>query len=72
AILIIMGAQYILSSLGKKKASKPFIELGTQHNADIDVDWLPKETTTGFGKNSPRRSPRNRRQKRNPGAGEDK
>lgn len=71
AILIIMGAQYIISSLGKKKPTKPFVEMGTQQNSDIDVDWLPKETTTDFGKNSPRRSPRNRRQKRNPGAGED-
>mgnify|MGYP002804303089 FL=1 len=71
AILIIMGAQYILSSLGKKKSAKPYVEMGTQQKSDVDVDWLPKETTTEFGKNSPRRSPRNRRQKRNPGAGED-
>ncbi|XP_028391715.1 translocon-associated protein subunit alpha-like [Dendronephthya gigantea] len=71
AILIIMGAQYILSSLGKKKSAKPYVEMGTQQKSDVDMDWLPKETTTEFGKNSPRRSPRNRRQKRNPGAGED-
>ncbi|CAB3983072.1 translocon-associated subunit alpha isoform X2 [Paramuricea clavata] len=71
AILIIMGAQYILSSIGKKKPGKPYVEMGTQQKSDVDIDWLPKETTTEFGKNSPRRSPRNRRQKRNPGAGED-
>jgi len=23
--------------------------MGTQQNADIDYDWLPKETTTEFG-----------------------
>lgn len=34
---------------GKKPASKPVIEMGTQQNADIDYDWLPKETTTEFG-----------------------
>ncbi|XP_046843328.1 translocon-associated protein subunit alpha-like [Xenia sp. Carnegie-2017] len=71
AILVIMGAQYILSSLGKKKSSKPYVEMGTQHKSDVDIDWLPKETTTEFGKNSPRRSPRNRRQKRSAGAGEE-
>ena len=35
---------------GKKPTSKPVIEMGTQQNADIDYDWLPKETTTEFGK----------------------
>ena len=34
---------------GKKPAAKPVIEMGTQQNADIDYDWLPKETTTEFG-----------------------
>lgn len=27
--------------------------MGTQQNSDIDVDWLPKETTTDFGKFCP-------------------
>ena len=35
---------------GKKSAVKPVIEMGTQQNTDIDYDWLPKETTTEFGK----------------------
>ena len=24
--------------------------MGTQQNTDVDVDWLPKETTTEFSK----------------------
>jgi hypothetical protein len=24
--------------------------MGTQQKSDVDVDWLPKETTTEFGK----------------------
>lgn len=23
--------------------------MGTQHKSDVDIDWLPKETTTEFG-----------------------
>lgn len=72
ALLLVLAGHYALTSVkGKKPASKPVIEMGTQQNADIDYDWLPKETTTEFvGKNSPRRSPRNRRQKRNTGSDE--
>ena len=40
----------LFSSKGKKPAVKPVVEMGTQQNADIDYDWLPKETTTEFGK----------------------
>lgn len=72
ALLLVMAGHYALTSVkGKKPAAKPVIEMGTQQNTDIDYDWLPKETTTEFaGKNSPRRSPRNRRQKRNTGSDE--
>lgn len=71
-LLLVMGGHYALTSVkGKKTATKPVVEMGTQQNTDIDYDWLPKETTTEFaGKNSPRRSPRNRRQKRNTGSDE--
>ncbi|CAH3194442.1 unnamed protein product [Porites evermanni] len=71
-LLLVMGGHYALTSVkGKKPAPKPVVEMGTQQNTDIDYDWLPKETTTEFaGKNSPRRSPRNRRQKRNTGSDE--
>ncbi|XP_031571169.1 translocon-associated protein subunit alpha-like [Actinia tenebrosa] len=68
--LVVMGGYYGLSSIKGKKASKPAVEMGTQQDGDIDYEWLPKETTTEFVKNSPRRSPRNRRQKRNTGSDE--
>ncbi|KAK7505764.1 hypothetical protein BaRGS_00003035, partial [Batillaria attramentaria] len=44
-ILLLVGAQQLVSSLGRKRLSKPrqVVEMGTQ-NADIDYDWLPKET----------------------------
>ncbi|EDO46015.1 predicted protein [Nematostella vectensis] len=67
ALLLVMAAHYGLTSI-KKSSSKAPIEMGTQQDGDIDYEWLPKETTTEFAsKNSPRRSPRNRRQKRNTG-----
>lgn len=74
-LLVVMGGHYFVTSVGVGKklltATKPMIEMGTQQNTDIDYDWLPKETTTEFsGKSSPRRSPRNRRQKRNTGSDE--
>jgi len=74
-LLVVMGGHYAVTSAGVGKKilpiSKPTVEMGTQQNTDIDYDWLPKETTTEFsGKNSPRRSPRNRRQKRNTGSDE--
>lgn len=74
-LLVVMGGHYLVTSAGVGKkllpTNKPTIEMGTQQNADIDYDWLPKETTTEFsGKSSPRRSPRNRRQKRNTGSDE--
>ncbi|XP_032218470.1 translocon-associated protein subunit alpha [Nematostella vectensis] len=70
ALLLVMAAHYGLTSIKafKKSSSKAPIEMGTQQDGDIDYEWLPKETTTEFAsKNSPRRSPRNRRQKRNTG-----
>lgn len=71
ALLLVMAAHYGLTSMKviKKSSSRaPTVEMGTQQDTDIDYEWLPKETTTEFvSKNSPRRSPRNRRQKRNTG-----
>jgi len=69
--LLVMGAYYGLTSIKSVKSTfKPTVERGTVQDEDIDYEWLPKETTTEFVKNSPRRSPRNRRQKRNTGSDE--
>jgi len=71
-VLLVMGAYYSLTSIKSVKSTfkQPTVERGTVQDADIDYEWLPKETTTEFVKNSPRRSPRNRRQKRNTGSDE--
>jgi len=70
--LLVMGAYYSLTSIKSVKSTfkQPTVERGTVQDADIDYEWLPKETTTEFVKSSPRRSPRNRRQKRNTGSDE--
>ena len=44
---LTFGCFYIFQ---KKKSAKPYVEMGTQQKSDVDVDWLPKETTTEFGK----------------------
>ncbi|XP_068701526.1 translocon-associated protein subunit alpha-like [Montipora foliosa] len=70
-LLLAIAGHYMLTSVKGKKSVKPVVEMGTQQKTDIDYDWLPKETTLEFaGKGSPRRSPRNRRQKRNTGSDE--
>lgn len=71
-ILLVMGAYYGLTSIKSVKSTfkQPTVERGTVQDEDIDYEWLPKETTTEFVKHSPRRSPRNRRQKRNTGSDE--
>jgi len=77
AVLLLVGAQQLLTSFGKKRLSKPrqTVELGTQNKGDIDFDWIPKEALEDLNK-SPRRSPkqspgRKRNAKRSSGAAED-
>jgi len=74
-ILLLVGAQQLASSFGRKRLSKPrqVIEMGTQ-NADIDYDWIPKETIKEMNRSprrSPKQSPRQRRSKRSSGSGEE-
>jgi len=72
ALLVIFGLNYAFSTVrGKKPSPKAApVEMGTQQDG-VDYSWLPKETTTGFSKQSPRRSPRQRRGKRNTGSGDE-
>jgi len=68
AVLLLVGAQQLLATLGKKRLSKPKapIEMGTQ-KSDIDYDWIPKEALLSMNKSprrSPKTSPRERRKKR--------
>ncbi|KAK0044457.1 translocon-associated protein subunit alpha [Biomphalaria pfeifferi] len=74
-ILLLVGAQQLVSSFGRKRLSKPRkpVELGTQ-NSDVDYDWLPKETLQGLSKSprrSPKQSPRQRRNLRSTGSKEE-
>jgi len=46
-VLLLVGAQQLLSSFGKKrmsKPSKPAVEMGTQSKGDIDMDWIPQSS----------------------------
>ncbi|OAD56300.1 Translocon-associated protein subunit alpha [Eufriesea mexicana] len=47
-ILILVGGQQLLSSLGRKSRSsntrKTPVEMGTSNPNNVDYDWLPKET----------------------------
>jgi len=73
-LLVIFGCNYALShSKLKKMVPKQAVpEVGTQSNINnVDYDWLPKETTTEFGKGSPHQSPRQRKVKRNAGSAEE-
>lgn len=74
-ILLLVGAQQLVSSLSRKRLSKPrpAVEMGTQ-NADIDYDWIPKETIKEMNRSpgrSPRQSPRQRRSHRSSGSAEE-
>jgi len=74
-VLLLVGAQQIFASFGKKRTSKPRapVEMGTQ-NSDIDYDWIPKETLQNLNKSprrSPKQSPRQRRNLRSSGSKED-
>lgn len=74
-VLMLVGAQQIFASFGKKRMSKPRapVEMGTQ-NSDIDYDWIPKETLQSLNKSprrSPKQSPRQRRNLRSSGSAED-
>ncbi|XP_076449851.1 translocon-associated protein subunit alpha-like [Babylonia areolata] len=75
ALLLLVGAQQLVSSMGRKRMSKPrpAVEMGTQ-NADIDYDWIPKETIKEMNRSpgrSPKQSPRQRRSKRSSGSAEE-
>ncbi|KAK7113948.1 translocon-associated protein subunit alpha-like [Littorina saxatilis] len=74
-ILLLVGAQQLASSFGRKRLSRPrqVVEMGTQ-NADIDYDWIPKETLKEMNRSprrTPKQSPRQRRSKRSSGSGEE-
>ena len=49
-VLLLVGAQQLLASFGKKRLSKPkqLIEMGTQNKGDVDFDWIPKDTLTAM------------------------
>ncbi|KAL8574611.1 hypothetical protein ACOMHN_061611 [Nucella lapillus] len=75
AMLLLVGAQQLVSSLGRKRLYKPrpAVEMGTQ-NADIDYDWIPKETIKEMNRSpgrSPKQSPRQRRNLRSSGSAEE-
>jgi len=60
-VLLIVGAQQLFSTFGKKRSSKPkqYVEMGTQNKSDVDYDWIPKESLEI--KKSPKTSPRQRK-----------
>jgi len=71
-VLLAVGAQQLVASLGKKrKAPKPVVETGTQNNSNIDYDWIPKENIAARKSPSPRKSPRRRNAKRATGSGDE-
>ncbi|XP_064610530.1 translocon-associated protein subunit alpha-like [Liolophura sinensis] len=74
-VLLLVGAQQLLATYGKKRLSRPKapVEMGTQ-NSDVDYDWLPEETLQEIKRSpgrSPKQSPRQRRSKRQQGSAED-
>ncbi|KAK3085467.1 hypothetical protein FSP39_003825 [Pinctada imbricata] len=76
-VLLLVGAQQLLGSLSRKHLSKPRppVERGTQ-NTDVDYDWIPEETIKMENLNrspgrSPKKSPRQRKNKRTAGSGEE-
>lgn len=79
AVLLLVGAQQLLASFGKKRGSrsKPrqVVEMGTQNKGDVDYDWLPKETLNDLNRSprskSPKQSPKQRRAKRATGSGDE-
>jgi len=76
AVLLLVGAQQLLASFGKKrlsKPSKPAVEMGTQNNGDIDYDWIPEATLQKLNRSpgrTPKQSPRQRSSRRNAGSDE--
>lgn len=76
AVLLLVGAQQLLVSFGKKggrsmtKGPRTAIEVGTQNKGDVDLDWLPEETLQKLNKSpgrSPKQSPRQRSKRRSAG-----
>jgi len=78
AVLLLVGAQQLLVSFGKKGRSgmtkaKPVIEVGTQNKGDVDLDWLPEDTLQKLNRSpgrSPKQSPRQRSKRRSAGLDE--
>lgn len=79
-VLLVVGAQQMLGSFGKKHlSSKPKVqvEMGTQNNkTDVDFDWLPRETLQDLNRSpihsqKSKVSPKQRSTKRRSGATED-
>lgn len=78
AVLLLVGAQQLLASFGKKrmssKPSRPAMEMGTQNKGDIDLDWIPEATLQKLNRSpgrSPKQSPRQRNNRRQVGSGND-
>lgn len=75
AVLLLVGAQQLLASFGRKgrsglSKSRPTIEVGTQNKGDVDLDWLPEDTLQKLNKSpgrSPKMSPRQRSKRRSAG-----
>lgn len=69
SVLLLVGAQQLLASFGKKRLSKPKqpkVEMGTSNDSDINYEWVPKESLI-YKNKSPKSSPRDRRKKRTTG-----
>lgn len=77
AVLLLVGAQQLLASFGKKrmsKPSKPAVEMGTQNKGDIDMDWIPQSTLQKLNRSpgrSPKQSPRQRSKRRAAGSSDE-
>lgn len=73
-ILILVGGQQLLSSLGRKSRSsttrKATVEIGTSNPNNVDYDWLPKETLNRINKSprTPKQSPRQRKARKTAGS----
>lgn len=74
AFLAIFGIYHLFVTVGKKRllkrggggsSSRGVVEMGTGTNADVDLEWIPKEHLDLLQKRqSPRQSPRSRKAKR--------
>lgn len=42
-ILLLVAGHHFLSSFGRKKGQKSYVEVGTSKKNGVDYDWIPKE-----------------------------